>query len=85
MARLLYDPREFLQFKGRSGKLESFLVIKIQNLLGHVLDDVWRPLIEKIALQIRCVSDGWDLPPRLTFELVIKDDCYVSRLLLIQE
>ena len=84
--KFLYEPAEFLKWRSAmGGKLESFLVIQIQKLLQIVLDDGWRPIIDKMALQIRVVSEGWAVPPRLLFEFSTTDGFYVSRLVQIKE
>ena len=84
--KFLYEPAEFLKWKNAAlsgGRLESFLVIQIQKLLQIVLDDGWRPIIDRMALQIRVVSEGW--APRLLFEIYTKEGFYGSRLVQIKE
>ena len=83
--KFLYEPAEFLKWKSSGGRLESFLVIQIQRLLQIVLDEDWRPIVDKMALQIRLVSEGWSVPPRLVFEISTKDGFYMTRLVQIKE
>lgn len=85
--KFLYEPAEFLKWRSSAmaSKLESFLVIQIQKLLQIVLDDNWRPIIDRLALQIKIVSEGWSVPPRLLFEINTKEGFYVTRLVQIKE
>jgi hypothetical protein len=81
MVKFWYDPAEFVRY---GGKLESYLVIKIQHLLTIVLDEEWRPIIDRTASQIIWVSEGCRYKPKIQFELLVQDGLYVARLLQAQ-
>ena len=69
--KFLYSPLEFVEYKKlKEITLEQFLVIAVQQQLNTTFNEYWRSSIDKMAHKIRCISEGWDVMPKIQFELL---------------
>ena len=69
--KFIYSQLEFVEYKKlKETTLESFLVATIQQQMSITINETWTSSIEKIAHKIRCISEGWDVMPKIQFELM---------------
>jgi len=68
----VYSPLEFSEYKVSSElTLESFLIKKIEVLLHKKIDMYWKPTVDSMAHKIRCISEGWNVLPKIEFEILV--------------
>ena len=72
----IYSPLEFVEYKNTSGTdmpLESFIMMKLQANLTY------KSLIDSIAHKIRCISEGWEVMPKIHFEIIHRGTSVMAR------
>jgi len=68
----VYSPLEFSEYKVSSElTLESFLIKKLEALLHKKIDMYWKPTVDSMAHKIRCISEGWNVLPKIEFEILV--------------
>lgn len=71
----IYRPLEYVNWGESTAKsnpdvstnLESFIVYKLKTAHKTNVDDTWKPILKSICHKIKCVSEGWEVPPSIHF------------------
>lgn len=84
----IYSPLDFAEYKNKNPsepkKLESFLLIELQKHYKITMDASWKPLLDNMSHKIRCISEGWDYPPKIHFNIIqLKDKTYIPKVLKV--
>ena len=84
----IYSPLDFAEYKNKNPsepkKLESFLLIELQKHYKITMDVTWKPLLDNMSHKIRCISEGWDYPPKIHFNIIqLKDKTYIPKVLKV--
>jgi len=78
----LYSPLEFAEWKDKypNENLRSFLVWRLESLLITKLTAEWNNCIESMNHKIRCISEGWDVMPKIHFDIIkLTNGLYLPR------
>lgn len=83
----LYSPLEFVNYKEKypQASLEDFLVHALEAKLNITADGFWKPLVDRIGHKIRCVSEGWAVRPKITFEIFEYEGKMIGRVTKIAD
>lgn len=83
--RYLYSPLEFVEYKKIHSNilLENFLKVNVESQLNLPINSKRLPCIDKLAHKIRCISEGWEILPKIEFELLELNDVTIPRVVKI--
>ena len=83
----LYSPLEFVNYKEKYPlvSLEDFLAHALETKLNITVDGFWKPLIDRIGHKIRCISEGWIIRPKITFEIIEHEGAMIARVIKVAD
>jgi hypothetical protein len=84
----LYSPLEYVSWKEKypSENLESYLIWRLEGLFGTKISGDIQLGVKSMNHKIRCLSEGWQVQPKILFDFVKLDDgAIVARVLKISE
>ena len=83
----LYSPLEFVEYKKQYEhvNIELDLISFIEYKLNIKRTEEGDACVKKIAHKIRCISEGWDVLPKIQFEFIKYNDIIIPRVAKITD
>jgi len=84
----LYSPLEFVAWREKypGENLESYLIWRLEAVFGTKISGDMLLVIKSMNHKIRCLSEGWQIQPKILFDFVkLENNAVVARVLKIME
>jgi len=83
----LYSPLEFVEWREKypGENLESYLIWRLEASQGVKINADMLIGVKSMNHKIRCLSEGWQVQPKILFDFVTLNEKIVARVLKISE